>query len=212
MKLYLDSANINEIKEWSWIIDGVTTNPTLLSRENKNFKELALEICNSIQMPVSVEVISLNAKEMVKEAEDLASISEHVVIKIPMTKDGLKAVKELSPCIKTNVTLIFSVNQALLAAKAGATYASIFVGRLDDTGSNGLEIVKNTADIFKMYKFNTEIITASVRNLLHIIEAAKSGSHIATIPSKVLALMFKHNLTDIGLEQFLDDWNKKNVI
>ena len=209
MKIFIDTANVEEIKKaknWG-IIDGVTTNPSLVAKEGTEFKELVQEIVGIVNGPISVEVISTNAEGIVKEAVELSEWSPNIVVKIPIIPEGLKAVKVLhAKEIKTNVTLIFSVNQALLAAKAGATYASIFIGRLDDIGHDGLNVVKDTVNIFKSYDFETAVITASIRHPLHAINAAKLGSHVATIPPNVLALMFKHNLTDIGLERFLADW------
>ena len=209
MKIFIDTANIEEIRKANdrGIIDGVTTNPSLVAKEGREFKELVHEIVNIVNGPISVEVISIYAEGMVKEAVELSEWSPNIVVKIPMIPEGLKAVKILSATgIKTNVTLIFSANQALLAAKAGATYASIFIGRLDDIGHDGLEVVRDTVNIFKTYNFETEVLTASIRHPLHVINAAKLGSHVATIPPKVLALMFKHNLTDAGLKRFLEDW------
>ena len=211
MKFFIDTANIDEIKKAKdlGLIDGVTTNPTLVSKENKEFRTLIKEICNLIDGPVSAEVIALKYEKMVEEAEDLSKIAENVVIKIPMTEDGLKAIKTLSQNgIKTNVTLVFSPLQALLAAKAGATYVSPFVGRLDDISHNGMELVKQIMEIYFNYGFDTEVIVASVRNPLHVLEAARIGADIATIPYKVLSQFVKHPLTDIGIERFLNDWKK----
>ncbi|ABP67621.1 putative transaldolase [Caldicellulosiruptor saccharolyticus DSM 8903] len=212
MKLFIDTANINEIKEaYSWgIICGVTTNPSLIAKEGRDFKEVVNEICSIVDGPISAEVISLKAEGMIEEARDLAKIHKNVVIKIPMTTEGLKAVSVLSKeGIKTNVTLIFSAAQALLAAKAGATYVSPFVGRLDDIGQNGIELIKEIVQIFRNYPdIKTEIIAASIRHPIHVIEAAKAGADIATVPFKVLEQMTKHALTDIGIERFLKDWEK----
>ncbi|AZT90220.1 fructose-6-phosphate aldolase [Caldicellulosiruptor changbaiensis] len=212
MKLFIDTANINEIKEaYSWgIICGVTTNPSLIAKEGRDFKEVVNEICSIVDGPISAEVISLKAEGMIEEARDLAKIHKNVVIKIPMTAEGLKAVSVLSKeGIKTNVTLIFSAAQALLAAKAGATYVSPFVGRLDDIGQNGIELIKEIVQIFRNYPdIKTEIIAASIRHPIHVIEAAKAGAHIATVPFKVLEQMTKHALTDVGIERFLKDWEK----
>lgn len=211
MKIFIDTANIEEIKkanDWG-VIDGVTTNPSLVAKEGREFKELVQEIVNIVDGPISVEVISTNAEGMVKEAVELSKWSSNIVIKIPMIPEGLKAVKILcAKEIKTNVTLTFSVNQVLLAAKAGATYVSPFIGRLDDIGHEGMQIVRETIEIFKLYNFKTEVIVASVRHPLHVIEAAKAGAHVATVPFKVIEKMFKHPLTDIGLERFLNDWKK----
>ena len=211
MKFFIDTANVEEIKtayEYG-LIDGVTTNPTLVARENRDFYELIKEICSIVDGPVSAEVISLDYDGMVKEARELAKIADNIAVKIPMTQDGLKAVKTLSQeGIMTNVTLVFSPLQALLAAKAGATFVSPFVGRLDDISHTGMELISQIVDIFKNYNFKTEIIVASVRNPLHVLEAAKMGAHIATIPFKVLMQFVKHPLTDIGIKRFLDDWKK----
>jgi transaldolase len=211
MKFFIDTANIEEIKK-AWelgVIDGVTTNPSLISKEKKEPIGLLKEICSIVDGPVSAEVISLKADEMVNEAEDLAKIHENIVIKIPMTEDGLRAVKRLSSAgIKTNVTLIFSANQALLAAKAGATYVSPFVGRLDDISHTGVELVSDIQDIYENYLFDTEVIVASIRNPLHVLDAAKIGADIATIPYSVILQLIKHPLTDIGIEKFLKDWEK----
>ncbi|WP_041742434.1 fructose-6-phosphate aldolase [Caldicellulosiruptor obsidiansis] len=212
MKLFIDTANVNEIREaHSWgIICGVTTNPSLIAKEGRDFKEVVNEICSIVDGPISAEVISLKAEGMIEEAKDLAKIHKNIVIKIPMTAEGLKAVSVLSKeGIKTNVTLIFSAAQALLAAKAGATYVSPFVGRLDDIGQNGIELIKEIVQIFKNYPdIKTEIIAASIRHPIHVIEAAKAGAHIATVPFKVLEQMTKHALTDVGIERFLKDWEK----
>lgn len=209
MKFFIDTANIEEIKK-AWelgVINGVTTNPSLISKEKKEPVALFKEICAIVDGPISAEVIGTKADEMVKEAEDLAKIHENIVVKIPMIEEGLKAVKRLTAAgIKTNVTLIFSPGQALLAAKAGATYVSPFVGRLDDISHNGMDIVADIQTIYKNYDFDTEIIVASIRNPLHVIEAALIGADIATIPYSVIGQLIKHPLTDIGLEKFLKDW------
>lgn len=211
MKIFLDTANIDEIIKYSYIIDGVTTNPSLMVQEKtgRNIHEHIASIAKVVNGPISVEAIGQTAPELIDEAKDLASISPNVVVKIPMTEEGLKATRIISADgIKTNVTLVFSANQAYLAAKVGATYASIFVGRLDDIGHDGLVVVQDTMDIFRKHNFDTQVITASVRHPLHVINAAKTGSHVITIPPKVLSLMFKHNLTDLGLKKFLDDWHQ----
>lgn len=211
MKFFIDTANIPEIKK-AWdvgVIDGVTTNPSLVVRENRKPVELLKEICGIVDGPVSAEAISLKAEEMVREGEELSRIHKNIVVKIPMTEDGLIAVKKLSGMgIKTNVTLVFSPGQALLAAKAGASFVSPFVGRLDDIGHTGMDIVSDMIEIFDNYRFETEVIVASVRNPLHVIEAARIGAHIATIPYSVIAQLIKHPLTDIGIERFLKDWEK----
>lgn len=211
MKFFIDTANVEEIKKaWSLgVIDGVTTNPSLISKEDKEPIELLKEICSIVNGPVSAEAVSMTADEMVKEAESLSKIHNNIVVKIPMTEDGLKAVKRLSAMgVKTNVTLIFSPIQALLAAKAGATYVSPFVGRLDDISHFGMGIVSDIMDILGNYMLDTEIIVASIRNPLHVLEAAKMGAHISTIPYSVIIQLIKHPLTDIGIARFLKDWEK----
>lgn len=211
MKFFIDTANVEEIKK-AWelgVIDGVTTNPSLISKEKREPISLLKEICSIVDGPISAEAVSLKADEMVKEAEELAKIHENIVVKIPMTEDGLRAVKRLSAeGIKTNVTLIFSASQALLAAKAGATYVSPFVGRLDDISHIGMDLVANIQDIYENYFFDTEVIVASIRNPLHVVEAAKMGADIATIPYSVISQLARHPLTDIGIEKFLKDWEK----
>lgn len=213
MKIFIDTANIDEIRlaHSLGIIDGVTTNPTLIAKEKKDFKQLTKELVKISDFPISLEVISTDAPNMVKEARQLSKIASNIVVKIPMTQEGLKAVNLLSKeGIKTNMTLIFSTNQALLAAKAGATYVSPFIGRLDDIGHTGMEIIREIVQIFKVYKFRTQIIVASIRHPIHVIEAAMLGAHVATIPPSTLKKMMKHPLTDIGLQRFLEDWNKFN--
>jgi transaldolase len=212
MKFFIDTANVNEIKEAVslGVIDGVTTNPSLVAKEGKEHKALITEICSIVDGPVSAEVIALDAAGMVSEGLDLAAIcKDKIVVKLPMTKDGLKACKQLSGMgIKTNVTLIFSANQALLAAKAGATYVSPFVGRLDDISHNGMDLVEQIVTIFGNYGFQTEIIVASIRNPIHVIESAMMGAHVATIPFAVIDQLVKHPLTDIGIQKFLADHAK----
>ena len=214
MKIFLDTANLEEIQEASsWgIIDGVTTNPSLVAREKDvDFFGLLKSITHVVPGPVSGEVIGLQADQMIKEGEALAKIAPNMVIKIPMTIEGLKAVSALSKKnIPTNVTLIFSVPQALLAAKAGATYVSPFIGRLDDIGENGIQLVRDIAEMFKIHNISTEIIAASVRNAEHVTRAALAGAHIATLPFPLLQELTKHNLTDTGIEKFLADWEKRN--
>jgi transaldolase len=211
MKFFIDTANINEIKK-AWelgVIDGVTTNPSLMSKEGKDPIELLRQICSIVNGPVSAEAVTMTADEMVKEAESLSKIHENIVVKIPMIEEGLRAVKRLSGMgIKTNMTLVFSPSQALLAAKAGATYVSPFVGRLDDISHFGMGIVSEILEIYENYIFDTEVIVASVRNPLHVVEAARMGAHIATIPYSVILQLIKHPLTDIGIEKFLKDWEK----
>lgn len=209
MKFFIDTANVDEIKKANemGIICGVTTNPSLIAKEGRDFKDVVKEITTIVDGPISAEVIGLKSNEMIEEARDLVKIHKNIVIKIPMTTEGLKAVKILSKeGIHTNVTLIFSASQALLAARAGASYVSPFLGRLDDIGSNGMELVEDITKIFKNYNIKTEIIAASVRSPLHVINAAKAGCDIATVPYKVLIQMTKHPLTDIGIERFLQDW------
>jgi len=211
MKIFVDTANLERIKEVnSWgILDGVTTNPSLAAKENMDFETLVKEICKVVDGPVSAEVMSTKASDMVQEATRLASIHKNVVIKVPMTEEGLKATKALSEKgIKVNMTLIFSAAQALLAAKAGARYVSPFVGRLDDVGEDGMDLVVQILDILENYDFECEVIVASVRHPIHVVQAARMGAHIATIPFDVLKKMFKHPLTDIGIERFLKDWEK----
>jgi transaldolase len=211
MKFFIDTANLTQIKEMQelGIIDGVTTNPTLLAKEGADPMEQLKKICEIVDGPVSGEVIGLTTDEMVKEARDLAKIAPNIVIKIPFTKDGIKAVKILeSEGIKTNVTLVFSQNQILIAAKAGASYISPFIGRLMDNGQNEIDFLWESMDILNAYDFRSELIVASVRNTRHVIESAKIGAHIATIPFSVLEKMFKHPNTDQGLDAFLKDWEK----
>lgn len=211
MKIFVDSANIKEIEELAqWgIIEGATTNPTLLSQEGGDPVKIIKRICELVKGPVSAEVVSTDYEGMVREGRELAKIDEHVVIKIPMTVEGLKAVRTLSKeGIKTNVTLVFQPLQALLAAKAGATYVSPFVGRLDDISNYGLDIVEQILQIFENYGFETEVIVASIRHPLHVLEAALMGAHIATVPPKVIKQLVNHPLTDIGIERFLKDWMK----
>lgn len=213
MKLFIDTANIDEIREvneWG-VISGVTTNPSLIAKEGRDFKEVIQEISSIVDGPISAEVISLEKDGMIEEARELSKIHPNIVIKIPMTKEGLKAVKVLSEeGIKTNVTLIFSANQALLAAKAGATYVSPFIGRLDDIGNEGMNIIYDIVQIFDIHGIDTEVIAASIRHPIHVLDAAKAGAHIATIPYKVLNQMLTHPLTDIGIEKFLKDWEGLN--
>ncbi len=212
MKLFIDTADIKEIEQavdWG-IISGATTNPSLVSTQGKvDFKSHIQRICELVQGPVSAEVISLDAENMLKEAREIATWSPHVVIKIPMTSEGIKAAKVLSrEGIKTNVTLVFSPNQALLAANAGATYISPFVGRLDDAGHDGMAVVAEIVQIFRQYNYSTQVLAASIRHPLHCVSAAKIGADVATVPFKVLKQMFQHPLTDAGIARFLADWKK----
>jgi len=212
MKFFIDTANIDQIKEADamGILDGVTTNPSLIAKENGDFKEIFTEITKIVDGPISGEVIALDYDGMMKEAKELASIHENIVVKIPLIKEGIKAVKSLTSMgIKTNVTLCFSPAQAILAAKAGATYISPFVGRLDDISHVGMDLVEQIAQIYTNYGYETEIIVASIRNPLHIIESGLIGADIVTVPFNVIEQLFKHPLTDIGIEKFLADWNKK---
>ncbi|MBC2694715.1 MAG: fructose-6-phosphate aldolase [Desulfobacteraceae bacterium] len=213
MKFFIDTANIEEIKEANCMgmADGVTTNPTLIAREKGNFEDIIKEICKIVDGPISAEVISLDTEGMLKEARHLASIHKNIVVKIPMTIDGIKATRQLSEeGIKTNVTLIFSPLQALMAAKAGATYVSPFIGRLDDISNEGILLVEQIVEIFNNYAFETEVIVASIRNPLHVLDAALMGADIATIPFNVLSKFASHPLTDKGIKAFLNDWNKAN--
>ena len=211
MKFFIDTANIDEIKEAAkmGMADGVTTNPSLISKEGRDFEEVIKEICEIADGPISAEVISTDTEGMLKEARHLAGIHDNIVVKIPMTVDGLKATRTLTgEGIKTNVTLVFSPLQALMAAKAGATYVSPFVGRLDDLSHEGLLLVEQIVEIYSNYGYDTQIIVASVRNPLHVLDAAMMGADIATIPFNVLGKLAAHPLTDKGLKSFLDDWNK----
>lgn len=209
MKLFIDTANVDYIKEANdlGVICGVTTNPSLIAKEGRDFVEVVKEITTIVDGPISAEVISLEHEGMVKEAKELVKIHKNIVIKIPMTLEGLKAVKILTAeGIKTNVTLIFTAGQALLAARAGATYVSPFLGRLDDIGAEGMELIREIVDIFEIHGIETEIIAASTRSPLHVIDAARCGAHIATVPYNVIIQMAKHPLTDAGIERFLKDW------
>ncbi|MBA7658207.1 Transaldolase [subsurface metagenome] len=212
MKFFIDTANIDEIKKANELgmVDGVTTNPTLVAKEGREFKGLIKEICDIVDGPVSAEVVSMDAEGMVKEARELANLADNIVVKIPMLEEGLKAVKTLAQEeINTNVTLCFSPIQALMAAKAGAAYISPFVGRLDDISQIGMELVEEIITIYDNYGFETEVIVASVRNPTHVLDAALMGADIATIPFKVIQQLTKHPLTDIGVEKFLADWKKQ---
>src|SRR5699024_4496094 len=209
LQFFLNTANIEEIKRIHrlGLVDGITTNPSLIAKENRDFKEVVQEICEIVDGPVSAEVIGLTVEKMLQEARDIAQWASNVVVKIPMTEAGLEAVKKLSEeGIKTNVTLIFSVAQGLMAAKAGASYISPFVGRVDDMGEDGLELVQNLKQTMNNYQFETEIITASIRNIGHLEKAAVSGADIATIPGSILPKLWSHPLTDKGIDQFLEDW------
>ncbi|MEI5989711.1 fructose-6-phosphate aldolase [Enterococcus termitis] len=209
MKFFLDTANIEEIKRINelGLVDGVTTNPTIISKEGRNFKEVIIEICELVDGPVSAEVIALDTDGMLKEARDIAKWADNVIVKIPMTEAGLKAVHILSEeNIKTNVTLVFTVAQGLMAAKAGATFISPFVGRLDDIGTDSLALIKNLRNVLDQYGYSTEIIAASIRNLKHVEEVAELGADIATIPGNIFPKLWSHPLTDAGIEAFMKDW------
>jgi transaldolase len=212
MKFFIDTANLDEIRQAvnMGMVDGVTTNPSLVAKEELPFKEILTEICKLVDGPVSAEVVSLEAAGMVAEGKKLAALHENIVIKVPMTTEGLMATKIFADeGIKTNVTLVFSPAQALLAAKAGATFVSPFVGRLDDIAQSGMELIDQIMTIYQNYGFASEVIVASVRHPIHVIEAALTGAHIATIPFKVIGQLAKHPLTDIGMEKFLRDWQKR---
>jgi len=211
MKFFIDTADINEIKAALeiGIIDGVTTNPSLIAKTGKDFKTVVDEICAVVDGPISVEAVSMDAEGLIKEARELSKVNKNIVVKIPMTEEGLKAVKKVNEeGIHTNVTLVFSPTQAILAAKAGATYISPFVGRLDDISHIGMDIVGQIVTIYDNYDFSTEVIVASIRNPLHVVEAALLGADISTIPFNVIKQLVKHPLTDIGIEKFLSDWKK----
>ncbi|RMG86962.1 MAG: fructose-6-phosphate aldolase [Candidatus Dadabacteria bacterium] len=211
MKLFLDTANIDDIKNGValGVVDGVTTNPTLIAKEGQPYREVLAEICRIVDGPVSAEVVALEAEKMVAEARELAAIHDNIVVKVPITADGLQAVHRLAAeGIRTNVTLVFSPTQALLAAKAGATFVSPFVGRLDDRGHEGMGLIEQIVTMFRNYDLDTEVIVASVRHPMHVVEAALIGADIATIPYKVLTQMLGHPLTDLGIQQFLADWER----
>ena len=214
MKIFLDTANIGELKEGvaMGILDGCTTNPSLIAKEKRPFRPLVEEICSIVPGPVSLEVVATDFEGMVKEGKELAQIAPNVVVKCPLTKDGLKAVKTLTgEGIKVNQTLCFSASQALLSAKAGATYISPFLGRLDDISHVGMDLIRQIVSIYANYGFKTQVLAASIRNPLHVVDAALAGAHVATLPFAVLEQLTKHPLTDIGIKKFLDDWNKAGV-
>ena len=211
MKLFIDTGNLKEIENLVplGIIDGITTNPSLLAKEGGDYRALLKRICQIVKGPTSAEVVSTEADGMIREGRDLAGIDEHIVVKVPFTKAGVQACKTLSSeGTRVNVTLCFSPTQALLAAKVGATYISPFVGRLDDISTPGMDLIQDIVDIYRNYDFKTEVLVASTRSPMHIVEAAKMGAHICTCPAAVIEAMFKHPLTDIGLERFLKDWEK----
>ena len=215
MKLFIDTGNLKDIENLVplGIIDGITTNPSLLSKEGGDYRALLKRICQTVKGPTSAEVVSRDAEGMIREGRDLATIDEHIVVKVPLTKEGVKACKTLSTeGTRVNVTLVFSATQALLAAKVGASYVSPFVGRLDDISTSGMELVREIVDIYENYQFTTEILVASVRHPLHVIEAARMGADICTCPAAVIESMFRHPLTDVGLEKFLKDWEKAHAV
>lgn len=212
MKIFIDTANLDEIKkaESYGIVAGVTTNPSLIAKEHGDFKKIIEEITSIVDGPISAEVISLDAENMIKEGIELAKIHKNIVIKLPTTFEGLKACKKFKELgIKTNLTLIFTLNQALLAARAGASYVSPFIGRLEDTGTDGIELIRKIRKVFEIHQIETEIIGASIRNPYHVEEIAEAGAHIGTLPFKVIESMIKHPLTDAGIKKFMEDWNKK---
>ncbi len=215
MKLFLDTGNIKDIETLAvlGIIDGVTTNPSLLAKEAGDFRQNLKRICDIVQGPVSGEVVSTDFAGMIREGHDIAKIDQHMVVKVPLTRDGIRACKTLSgEGIHVNVTLVFSAAQALLAAKAGATFVSPFVGRLDDVGTNGMELIRDIVEILSNYTFKTEVLVASCRHPIHIIEAARMGADICTCPPAVIDQLFNHPLTNIGLEKFLKDWEKSQAV
>lgn len=211
MQFFIDTADVKEVKEAAsmGLVDGVTTNPSLVAKTGKKFRDVLLEICDVVKGPVSAEVVSLTHDEMMKEARELAGLRSNIVVKIPLIAEGLKAVKTCADeGIKTNVTLCFSATQALLAAKAGATYVSPFVGRLDDVATDGMQLISEILEIYDHYGFDTQVLVASVRHPMHVQQAARMGAHVATCPLSVLLQLAKHPLTDIGLARFLEDWKK----
>ncbi|HEY6360495.1 MAG TPA: fructose-6-phosphate aldolase [Vicinamibacterales bacterium] len=211
MKLFVDTGSVKEIEALAslGILDGVTTNPSLLAKEAGDYRQILKHICQTVKGPVSAEVVATDYTGMIREGRDLAGIDEHIVVKVPFTKDGVKACRTLSSeGLRVNVTLIFSATQAWLAAKVGASYVSPFVGRLDDVGTTGMSLVREIVEIFDNFEFTTEVLVASVRNPIHIVEAARMGADVATAPAAVIEQCFKHPLTDIGLERFLKDWEK----
>ncbi len=211
MKIFLDTANVGELRDGvaMGLVDGCTTNPSLIAKEKRPFRPLVEEICSIVPGDVSLEVVATDFEGMVKEAKELAQVAPNVVVKCPLTKEGLKAVKRLSgEGIRVNQTLCFSATQALLSAKAGASYISPFLGRLDDISAVGMDLVRDICQIYRNYGFKTQVLAASIRNPLHVVDAAKAGAHVATMPFAVLEMLIKHPLTDIGLKKFLEDWNK----
>ena len=214
MKIFLDTANVGELRDGvaMGLVDGCTTNPSLIAKEKRPFRPLVEEICSIVPGDVSLEVVATDFEGMVKEGKELAQIAANVVVKCPLTRDGLKAVKRLSgEGIRVNQTLCFSATQALLSAKAGASYISPFLGRLDDIGAVGMDLIRDICQIYSNYGFKTKVLAASIRNPLHVVDAAKAGAHVATMPFAVLEMLMKHPLTDIGLKKFLDDWNRSGA-
>jgi transaldolase len=214
MKLFVDTGNLKEIEALAAIgvLDGVTTNPSLMAKESGDYRQILKQICQTVKGPVSAEVVATDTAGMVREGRELAAIDEHIVVKVPFTKDGVKACRTLSgEGTRVNVTLIFSATQAWLAAKAGATYVSPFVGRLDDIGTTGMNLIREIVDIFDNAEYATEVLVASVRNPIHIVDAARMGADVVTVPPAVIEQCFKHPLTDIGLEKFLKDWEKSQA-
>ena len=215
MKLFIDTGNLKEVESLVplGIIDGITTNPSLLAKEGGEYRTILKKICQLVKGPTSAEVVATDAEGMIREGRDLAGIDEHIVVKVPFTREGVKACKTLSSeGLRVNVTLVFSATQALLAAKVGATYVSPFVGRLDDIASSGMSLIREIVEIYENYRFTTEILVASVRHPIHVVEAARMGADICTCPAAVIEAMFKHPLTDIGLEKFLKDWEKAQAV
>ena len=214
MKIFLDTASVTELREGvaMGVVDGCTTNPTLIGKEKRPFRPLVEEICSIVPGDVSLEVVATDFEGMVKEGKELAQVAKNVVVKCPLTKDGIKAVKRLTDeGLRVNQTLCFSAPQALLSAKAGAYYISPFLGRLDDIGAVGMDLIRDICEIYKNYGFKTQVLAASIRNPIHLIDAAKAGAHVATMPFSVLEMLMKHPLTDIGLKKFLDDWSKSGA-
>jgi transaldolase len=215
MKLFVDTGNLKEIEALAalGILDGVTTNPSLMAKEPGDYRETLKKICEAVQGPVSAEVVATDAAGMIREGRDLAGIDEHIVVKVPFTKDGVKACRTLaSEGMRVNVTLIFSATQAWLAAKVGASYVSPFVGRLDDIATTGMNLIREIVDIFDNFEYETEVLVASVRHPVHIVESARMGADVVTAPAAVIEQCFKHPLTDIGLEKFLKDWEKSQAV
>ena len=209
MKIFADTADVDFLKRYAYLLDGVTTNPTLMARQKRPFEEMVREICEIVDGPISVEAVQKETSAIIEEAQRLSEMHRNVVVKIPLTEEGVRATYELSKMgVKVNITLVFSANQAILAAKAGAKFVSPFIGRLDDAGQDGLALIEELMDIFPNYGFETEVIVASVRHTLHIIEAARLGAPIVTIPPTILEKMFRHPLTDAGIKRFDEDWKK----